>query len=476
MSGREESHAYPFRSDPLHPYFPHAAILEITGLSGGASVGRLFDVCRDQGADLELVRAAARLASEMFDAGHRSDALPVHPREIAIGVAALDLDPRTPTRAESTVAALFEQIVARRPETADEIGRRLRANLTAAAGGLSLERSDAIDTALDIAGQVARAGQLSRQTAGNEVSLLLLRNIQETVLSLPSESVAPIRIAATMRRLQILPRAGSAEQEALLTAAERLDMPLAADIGWSQAHDAIQDSIFQRRAPNARHEIIQQVEARMGSGFYENGERIISEGTQYIEKLIREGAGPDVEVQGRLKQPGAIAGKMTRKAIPIEKMTDFLGFRIIVPGNDPADCRLIAEILKQRFIFDDEHTRNYFKKDDPRTSKPYQALHHVGTPCETADGVEPPASLRGKMMEFQIRTETTHYNAEVGNASHRGYKEDLPLPASLRRRIESIRESLALRTVDAGFESGIMPIRPASDGAVSRPPALRYGS
>lgn len=427
--------------DPLRPRFPRAAILEVTQMSGSLSMAQLNKNCTSGGIDLVLVHAAATVAQEHFNKVRRSDMASTYPQEVAATVAVLKLDEATPTKAESVVAALFEQTLAVNPNSWGTMRDDLLSNLSRS-DQLTLERKQAVDEAVRLADQIARFSRVPRLYASNkDLPDQIFQDAAEMALAMPNPRVAVIKTVEAMSRLRTWERVNDRdpkEAQNILTIAEKLYQPLAGGIGWKAAEATIEDYVFKYRQPEERKRVIQAVEEKMGEGFFGNEKEIVGASTKFIQRVVETTLNRDktsvpveVSVHGRIKQPASVAKKIGIKGLDVDEMTDLLAFRVVLPGNNPELCYQAANALLQVFKPKVDDYKDYIA--DP--SKPYESLHLVGAVKHRANpnlGILIPGELQGKVVEIQIRDEVMDRAAEVGIANHLSYKAMGPIVAGNR--------------------------------------------
>lgn len=161
----------------------------------------------------------------------------------------------------------------------------------------------------------------------------------------------------------------------------------------------------------------------------------IQEGDQICLSLLEDGVrqlldqqGIKATIHGRTKGLYSLYQKMCRLDSSLEEIMDRIGLRIIVPSV--RECYTVLDLLHTRFrpiagTFDD-----YIKS--PKKNG-YQSLHTCVYPI-------PDASI--KPVEFQIRTEAMHREAEYGIAAHWLYKNESEAEAEGQRQLEWIRSLL----------------------------------
>ncbi len=142
-------------------------------------------------------------------------------------------------------------------------------------------------------------------------------------------------------------------------------------------------------------------------------DRIFDEGEAYIERVLRvlreELKATDVrfiDTHGRKKQLYSFYQKLIKKNWETEKIYDIVALRIIV--KDIADCYAALGVIHKLWRPAKGRIKDYIAQPKPNG---YSSLH------TTVFGPD------GKMIEFQIRTQRMHYEAEFGVAAHWLYDE-----------------------------------------------------
>jgi len=129
--------------------------------------------------------------------------------------------------------------------------------------------------------------------------------------------------------------------------------------------------------------------------------------TEGLQRMLKKN-GIKADIQGRTKSLFSIFSKMNRTGKSLEEIMDRIGLRIIV--SSVPECYIILGLLHAHFkpisgTFDDYIG---LPKDNG-----YQSLHTC---------VYPVREISHKPIEFQIRTELMHVEAEFGKAAHWKYK------------------------------------------------------
>ena len=185
-------------------------------------------------------------------------------------------------------------------------------------------------------------------------------------------------------------------------AQETMDIyaPLAARMGMQEVREELEDLAFQVLNPEARNTIIAHLEDTKAARA-----DLVLEVISDLKKKLKEHK-IKARVKGRQKKPYSIWRKMERRSISLEKLSDILGFRIIVQTID--ECYLTLGVVHQSWPMVPERFKDHIslpKEND------YQSIH------TTVIG------SNGNRIELQIRTEQMHDVAEHGIAAHALYKD-----------------------------------------------------
>jgi GTP diphosphokinase / guanosine-3',5'-bis(diphosphate) 3'-diphosphatase len=229
-----------------------------------------------------------------------------------------------------------------------------------------------------------------------------------------------------MRTLQFMPEAKRAR-----IAQDTLDIyaPLAGRMGMQSMRSELEDLSFHCLMPDAYALIVSRLEALKAK----NGAIIARIAAELTDQFARRGI--RVEVKGRQKQPYSIWGKMERRSIAFEQLSDIYGFRILV--DTVADCYAAVGVAHTTWPCVPGRFKDYIST--PKQND-YRSIHTT---------VIGPGSQR---VELQIRTHEMHEVAEYGVAAHTIYKDggaDAPA-VSESRAYRGLRQTIeALATDDS---------------------------
>jgi GTP pyrophosphokinase len=143
-------------------------------------------------------------------------------------------------------------------------------------------------------------------------------------------------------------------------------------------------------------------------------ERVLSGSEEYIEKVLQivkkelKATGVNyIDIHGRKKQLYSFYQKLLKKNWEDEKIYDVIALRVIVEGV--ADCYAALGIIHKIWRPLKGRIKDYIAQPKPNA---YKSLHTTVF-C-----------LDGRVVEFQIRTQEMHYEAEFGVAAHWHYDEN----------------------------------------------------
>jgi len=224
-----------------------------------------------------------------------------------------------------------------------------------------------------------------------------------------------------MRTLSFLP-----EERRRRIAAETLEIyaPIAHRLGMGQIKAELEDLAFMYQHPEEHRRLTEELKQRE-----ETAAKLIAEIRTTIGKVLEENS-IQAEVRGRIKHLHSIWSKVQRQGIELERVYDFLAFRIIV--DTVPHCYAALGLIHQLWRPVPGRIKDYIAMPKPNA---YQSLH------TSVIGPE------GQPFEVQIRTREMDAIAERGIAAHWLYKEgegsshDAERVAWLRGLVEGHQEN-----------------------------------
>lgn len=232
-------------------------------------------------------------------------------------------------------------------------------------------------------------------------------------------------------------RSGEEDQndDAADVARETFDLyvPLADRMGMGALRTRLEDASFRLLQPAVHAEMTKSLqpireEDQACLALIENG----------VAQLLNQ-RGIDATIQGRTKGLYSLYRKMRRLDSSLDEVMDRIGLRIIVDSVET--CYQVLGLLHTRFrpvpgTFDDYIG---FPKENG-----YQSLHTC---------VYPVPDISAKPVEFQIRTEAMHHEAEYGVAAHWLYKDQEETRTEGQEQLDRLRDLLSEENRDLNSEA-----------------------
>jgi len=205
-------------------------------------------------------------------------------------------------------------------------------------------------------------------------------------------------------RLSTLERAQSPAASLVPLARETMELyvPLAGRLGMGVMRARLEDICFRILEPHAYQELAEAISPIRQED--EGCLLLLVDGTKRLLEMNRITA----SVQGRTKGLYSLSRKMRAQGLSLEAITDKIGLRIIV--SSVPECYAALGLLHTHHQPIPNRFRDYIglPKDNG-----YQSLHTC---------VYPVREISRKQVEFQIRTNAMHMQAEFGVAAHWLYK------------------------------------------------------
>jgi GTP pyrophosphokinase len=344
----------------------------------------------------------------------------VHPIEVAVTLAAMQLD------VETLAGGLLHDVVEDTEITPEQLTEQFGERVAKLVEGVTkLGQIPWTGEAED--GRTADVRELEQQA----------ENLRKMFLAMVDDiGVVLIKLADrlhNMRTLESMPR-----EKQLRTAQQTIEIyaPLANRLGIWQVKSELEDLAFRYTQPDAYRNIVEELERR-NEGNADYIEHVIGE----LRNLLDE-AGITAEMTGRKKHIYSIYRKMNRKARPFEEIYDVVGIRIIVESI--RDCYSVLGIVHSKWHPVPGEIDDYIAT--PKESM-YQSLHTAV--------IGPDAHP----VEIQIRTREMHQVAEYGIAAHWRYKEGGKSDQRLEARIAWLRQLMDWRDEVADAEEFVESLK-----------------
>ncbi len=329
----------------------------------------------DPGADEDLVNRAYVFTIKTHGSQLRASGAPYfsHPIEVAGILAELRLD------TQSIVTGLLHDTVEDTVATLEEIQDYFGPEIARLVDGVT---------------------KLSRLELQSEATRQA-ENFRKLVVAMSSDiRVLLVKLADRLHNMRTLHFIQEPEKRRRI-ARETMDIyaPLAERMGMQKIKDELEDLAFAELNP----EMHTSITARL-KFLHDSSEASIHSILEDLKKNMEE-SNLTCQVSGRLKTPYSIWGKMQRKNIMFEQLSDIMAFRLVV--STVPDCYQALGVVHSHYLMVPGRFKDYIST--PKANN-YQSIH---------TGIIGPLNHR---IEVQIRTKEMHQVAELGVAAHWEYK------------------------------------------------------
>ncbi len=341
------------------------------------TLNQLLDIIKKNNpeADLDLVKLAYEYAEQAHTGQKRKSGEDyiVHPLGAAIILA--DMKVNTPI----IVAALLHDIPEDTPVTLEEIEKEF---------------------GKDIAGMVAGVTKLGHvKYRGVE---RYIENLRKMFVAMAKDlRVIIIKFADRLNNLTSL--GALAPEKQLRIAKETLEIyaPIANRLGMGELKGRLEDGAFAYVFPDA----FKQINTIL-SGQEKLREKYVQKVKRTVDHELKKNNIHVVSTHGRAKRLYSLFRKLEEKGGDLSKVYDLVAIRIIV--EDIGDCYATLGLLHNHWRPIKGRIKDYIAQPKPNG---YRSLHTTVF-CED-----------GEVVEFQIRTQRMHEEAEYGIAAYWHYDE-----------------------------------------------------
>lgn len=327
-------------------------------------------------ADLSPIRAAADYAAHAHEGQVRLSGIPYiqHPLAVADLVATLKLD------VPSLCAALLHDVREDAPERSMDIEERFGPDVARIVEGVT---------------KLAKYQFTSRQEKQAE-------NFKKMLVAMSKDiRVLLVKLCDRLNNMRELEHQPPPKQREISEETLYIYSPLAERLGISWVRTELEDLAFRYLWPEEYASIKEQAERRLKerAGF-------IRDVVDTIRDTLEANRLSGFEVFGRPKNLYGIFRKMRTQGIELDRVYDFVAFRVIC--REVVDCWLVLGYIHNLWTPIPSRFKDFINIPKPNG---YRSLH---------SSVFGP---RNEPMEIQIRTWEMHRVAESGIAAHWTYKE-----------------------------------------------------
>lgn len=327
-------------------------------------------------ADLSPIRAAAEYAAHAHEGQLRLSGIPYiqHPMAVADLVATLKLD------VPSLCAALLHDVREDAPERSMDIEERFGSDVARIVEGVT---------------KLAKYQFTSRQEKQAE-------NFKKMLVAMSKDiRVLLVKLCDRLNNMREMEYQPPHKQREISEETLYIYSPLAERLGISWVRTELEDLAFRYLWPEEYASIKEQAERRLKerAGF-------IRDVVDTIRDTLEANRLSGFEVFGRPKNLYGIFRKMRTQGIELDRVYDFVAFRVIC--REVVDCWLVLGYIHNLWTPIPARFKDFINVPKPNG---YRSLH---------SSVFGP---RNEPMEIQIRTWEMHRVAESGIAAHWTYKE-----------------------------------------------------
>ncbi|MCL4405290.1 RelA/SpoT family protein [Patescibacteria group bacterium] len=296
-----------------------------------------------------------------------------HPVAVAEYLAKAGMDEVTVT------AGLLHDVIEDTPETPEEIERKFGSDVRFLVEG------------------VTKLGHVKYRGEAEQVN-----NIRRMILAM-AEDIRVILIKLADRRHNMLTLSALPPQKQKRVAEETAEIyaPLAYRLGMQNLSGELEDLAFPYTHPEEYRWLIEHVRDR-----YEDRDKYLRSIRPKVERALREAGIKPIQIDFRAKRYASLYKKLQRYGTDLDKIYDLVAFRIIV--SSIGECYETLGIIHKIWPPVPGRIKDYIATPKPNG---YRSLHTTVIADE------------GRFVEFQIRTQEMHDQAENGIAAHWAYDQ-----------------------------------------------------
>lgn len=238
-------------------------------------------------------------------------------------------------------------------------------------------------------------------------------NLRKLVLAMAEDlRVILIKLADRLHNMKTLDVLPPDKQERIALETLEIYAPLAYRLGMQSLSGELQDLAFPYAYPDEYRWILDHIKEE-----YEEREEYLEKLKPQVEKALEDNDIDIKEIDFRAKRYASLYKKLLKNEMDINKIHDLVAFRIIV--DDIESCYGTLGVIHNMWPPLPGKIKDYIATPKPNG---YRSLH------TTVLGPDK------KIIEFQIRTEEMHQEAENGIAANWAYEDSKGTKAYRKRR------------------------------------------
>ncbi|MCL5016316.1 MAG: RelA/SpoT family protein [Patescibacteria group bacterium] len=229
-----------------------------------------------------------------------------------------------------------------------------------------------------------------------------IESIRKMILAMAEDlRVVLIRLADRHHNMKTLSSLPPQKQKRIAEETMEIYAPLAYRLGMQRLSGELEDLAFLYLYPKEYKWILNNLKYH-----YEERERYLNRVKPLVEKALAENDIKPIIIDFRAKRYSSLYKKLLKYDMDINKIYDLVAFRIIV--NTVGECYATLGIIHKLWPPLPGRIKDYIAMPKPNG---YRSLHTTVL-C-----------LDKQIVEFQIRTEEMHREAENGIAAHWAYEQ-----------------------------------------------------
>ena len=253
-----------------------------------------------------------------------------------------------------------------------------------------------------------------------------VENLRKMFMAMAQDiRIVLIKFADRMHNLKTLDALPKNKQKRIALETLEIYAPIALRLGMGELKGTLEDLAFPYVFPKEYNDLLELTRPK-----FEKEEKYIAKVRKITLEMLAKSGVKAFSIHGRAKHIYSLWRKLERLDNDLSRIHDIIALRIIVP--EVADCYTVLGLIHELW-----HPAPNRIKDFIATPKPngYQSLHTTVF-CE-----------EGEQVEFQIRTQKMHENAEFGVAAHWHYKDGRRLypKNELKKEFRWIKDLMSLQ-------------------------------
>lgn len=260
-----------------------------------------------------------------------------------------------------------------------------------------------------------------------------VENLRRMFVAMASDvRVILIKFADRINNLETLSALPPNKQKRIAMESLEIYAPIANRLGMNEIRSKLEDLSFKKAMPKEYEWV-----SKLATKTIKVKKSYIDRVKKEAEEELRTANIPFTDIHGRVKHLYSLYKKLLKRERDIIQIHDLIAVRIIV--GSVGDCYAALGIIHQKWKPLKGRIKDYISQPKPNG---YKSLHTTVF-CEN-----------GEIVEFQIRTEEMHREAERGIAAHWQYDEDgKTATAAIRNRFAWVNELADLEEAEETTDS-----------------------